>query len=37
MIRIALIPGDGIGPDVTREARRVLEAVAAANLANLSF
>ena len=37
MIRIALIPGDGIGPDVTREARRVLEAVAAADLANLSF
>jgi len=28
MARIALIPGDGIGPEVMREARRVLEAVA---------
>lgn len=28
MPRIALIPGDGIGPEVVREARRVLEAVA---------
>ncbi|MFQ5529112.1 MAG: isocitrate/isopropylmalate dehydrogenase family protein [Gemmatimonadota bacterium] len=37
MIRIALIPGDGIGPDVTREARRVLDAVVAAGLADLSF
>lgn len=37
MIRIALIPGDGIGPDVLREARRVLDAVAAAGLAELSF
>lgn len=37
MIRIALIPGDGIGPDVIREARRVLDAVAAAGLAELSF
>jgi 3-isopropylmalate dehydrogenase len=26
--RILLLPGDGIGPEVTREARRVLEAVA---------
>ena len=23
---IAILPGDGIGPEVTREARRVLEA-----------
>ena len=28
MPRIALIPGDGIGVEVTREARRVLERVA---------
>jgi len=28
MPRIALIPGDGIGPDVVREARRVMERVA---------
>jgi 3-isopropylmalate dehydrogenase len=30
LIRIAVLPGDGIGPDVTREAVRVLEAVAKA-------
>jgi 3-isopropylmalate dehydrogenase len=29
MVRILLLPGDGIGPEVTVEARRVLEAVAA--------
>ena len=29
MPRIALIPGDGIGPEVTAEARKVLESVAA--------
>lgn len=28
MDRILLLPGDGIGPEVTREARRVLDAVA---------
>jgi 3-isopropylmalate dehydrogenase len=28
MVRILLLPGDGIGPEVTVEARRVLEAVA---------
>lgn len=28
MPRIALVPGDGIGPEVVREARRVLEVVA---------
>lgn len=28
MLRIALVPGDGIGTEVVREARRVLEAVA---------
>ena len=31
MPRIALIPGDGIGTEVVREARRVLEAVSAAD------
>ena len=31
MPRIALIPGDGIGVEVVREARRVLEHVAASN------
>jgi 3-isopropylmalate dehydrogenase len=35
MIRIALIPGDGIGPDVIREAERVLEAVQEAGLAEV--
>ena len=30
MIRIALIPGDGIGPEVVREGRRVIEAAAEA-------
>ena len=28
MSRILLLPGDGIGPEVTREAQRVLEAAA---------
>jgi 3-isopropylmalate dehydrogenase len=37
MIRVALIPGDGIGPEVVDEARRVLEAVATAGLAELVF
>lgn len=37
MIRIALIPGDGIGPEVIRETRRVLDAVTTAGLADLSF
>jgi len=37
MIRVGLLPGDGIGPEVVAEARRVLEAVAAAGLAELSF
>ncbi|MFO7586662.1 MAG: isocitrate/isopropylmalate dehydrogenase family protein [Gemmatimonadota bacterium] len=36
-IRIALIPGDGIGPEVVAEARRVLEAVEAEGLARLSL
>jgi len=31
--RIAVVPGDGIGPEVTREALKVLEAVEAAGLA----
>ena len=31
--RIAVVPGDGIGPDVTREALKVLEAVETAGLA----
>jgi len=37
MIRVGLVPGDGVGPEVVGEARRVLEAVAAAGLADLSF
>jgi len=37
MIRIGLLPGDGIGPEVVAEARRVLEAVVTAGLAELSF
>ncbi len=37
MIRIALIPGDGIGPEVLAQARRVLEAVQAAGLAELQM
>lgn len=37
MIRIALIPGDGIGPEVVDEARRVLEAVASRGLAEIAF
>ncbi len=36
MIRVALIPGDGIGPEVLREARRVLEAAAETGV-SLSF
>ena len=36
-IRIALIPGDGIGPEVLAEARRVLESVARSGLAKLSM
>lgn len=36
MIRVALIPGDGIGPEVLREARRVLEAAADTGV-SLSF
>ena len=37
MIRVGLVPGDGIGPEVVREARRVMEAVADAGLVDLSF
>ena len=37
MIRVALVPGDGIGPEVIEQARRVLEAVAGAGLADLSL
>ncbi|MDX1394226.1 MAG: isocitrate/isopropylmalate dehydrogenase family protein [Gemmatimonadota bacterium] len=36
-IRIALIGGDGIGPEVIRQARRVLETLADRGLARLSF
>jgi 3-isopropylmalate dehydrogenase len=35
--RIAVLPGDGIGPEVTAEARRVLEAVAAGRDLHLEF
>ena len=37
MERILLLPGDGIGPEVTREARRVLEAVAESAGLKLGF
>lgn len=37
MIRVALIPGDGVGPEVLAEACRVLEAVAAAGLAGVEL
>jgi len=37
MSRIALIPGDGIGPEVLGEARRVLEAVAEARGVDLAL
>lgn len=37
MIRIALIPGDGIGPEVVGEGRRVLDAVASAGLAEVTI
>jgi 3-isopropylmalate dehydrogenase len=35
--RILVLPGDGIGPEVTREARRVLEAVSARSGLGLEF
>ena len=35
--RVAVIGGDGIGPEVTAEARRVLEAVRSAGLASLEI
>ncbi|MEE8594549.1 MAG: isocitrate/isopropylmalate family dehydrogenase, partial [Gemmatimonadota bacterium] len=37
MIRIALLPGDGIGPEVVREARRVLEAAESAGWISVEF
>jgi 3-isopropylmalate dehydrogenase len=37
VIRVALIPGDGIGPEVLAEARRVLDAVREAGLAELDM
>lgn len=37
VIRVALLPGDGVGVEVVREARRVLDAVSDAGLAELSF
>ncbi|MFQ5746563.1 MAG: isocitrate/isopropylmalate dehydrogenase family protein [Gemmatimonadota bacterium] len=37
MIRIALIPGDGIGPEVLAEARRALDALSAAGLADVAL
>jgi 3-isopropylmalate dehydrogenase len=36
-LRVAVIGGDGIGPEVTEEARRVLEAVATRGLVDLAF
>ncbi len=35
--RVALLPGDGVGPEVTAAARRVLEAAAAGDGLELSF
>jgi len=35
--RIVLLPGDGIGPEVVAQARRVLEAVADAQGLELEF
>jgi 3-isopropylmalate dehydrogenase len=35
MIRVALIPGDGVGPEVVREAERVLDACVATGLADV--
>ncbi len=37
VIRIALLPGDGIGPEVVREARRVLEAAESAGWISVEF
>jgi 3-isopropylmalate dehydrogenase len=37
MTRILLLPGDGIGPEVTEQARRALEAVAPRHGLSLSF
>ena len=37
MIRIALIPGDGIGPEVVREGRRVIEAAVEAGLVEVTM
>ena len=37
MIRIALIPGDGIGPEVVHEAERVLSACVSVGLADLQL
>jgi len=37
MIRIALIPGDGIGPEVVREGRRVIDAAVAAGLVDVTM
>ena len=35
--RILLLPGDGIGPEVVREARKVLEVVAERHALQLEF
>ena len=35
MIRVALIPGDGVGPEVVREAERVMNACVSAGLADI--
>ena len=34
--KIALIPGDGIGPEIVREARKVLDAVCSLSLIHIS-
>ena len=36
-IRVAVIGGDGIGPEVTEQARRVLETLSSAGLVSIGF
>ena len=37
MIRIAVLPGDGIGPEITAEAIKILEAVAEKHNSKFEF